>query len=289
MAFDETVIGQDFGPFPFEYDWKDTALYALASGATVDELDLLLETRGPKVLPTYSVVMAFQALFEALTKLGGNLGTLVHGGQRCVVERPLPPEAKVFTTCRVSGLYDKGSSALAVFEGETVNLAGDRLASTEWRMFYRGAGGFGGPRGSREPGSASRSSDSSSAPQAAVVDSVEMATQDTQALLYRLASGDLNPLHADPAFAAAVGFERPILHGLCTLAHAARAIIQARCQGDPDRLRMIEGRFSKPVIPGQTITTEISTVGVGTVDYLTRVGETAVISNGHAQYVVDPT
>ncbi|MBK8013684.1 MAG: MaoC family dehydratase N-terminal domain-containing protein [Deltaproteobacteria bacterium] len=322
MAFDETVIGRDFGPFPFEYDWKDAALYALASGATVRELDLLLETRGPKVLPTYAVVVAFEALLAALSKLGGTVGTLVHGGQRCVVDRPLPSAAKVFTTCRVTGLYDKGTSALAVFDAETVDLAGDRLAHTEWRMFYRGAGGFGGPRGpdsepassppscgasavsqaslspsSSSPSSSSSSSSSSqsfqsfpgaSVQEASVLESVSMTTQDTQALLYRLASGDLNPLHADPAFAAAVGFERPILHGLCTLAHAARAIIRARCAGDADRLRMIEGRFSKPVLPGQTITTDVLRVGDGAVDYVTRVGDIAVITHGHAEYVVEP-
>ena len=107
MAFNREVIGKDFGPPEFSYGWKDVALYALASGATTDELDLLLETRGPKVLPTFSVVGALKPLHESLTQLCGNILNLVHGAQKCVIPRPLSPEGKLFTTCRVTGLYAK--------------------------------------------------------------------------------------------------------------------------------------------------------------------------------------
>ncbi len=278
MPFDSALIGKPFGPFEFSYTWKDAALYALASGATPAELDLLLETRGPKVLPTFSVAVTLTPLQTALRALGGNILTLVHGGQRCTMHRPIPREAKLSTTCTVSALWDKGKGALAIYQTKTVDEKNEPLFDTEWQIFYRGEGGFGGERG----------------PDAAVFDpparapdaTLEMPTQPTQALLYRLASGDMNPIHSDPEIAAKAKFPKPILHGLCTFAHASRAVVNALCGGDPDRLRHLEGRFSRPVFPGDTIVTEIWRIADAESYYVVKVKERdeVVMTHGRALY-----
>lgn len=278
MAFDHSIIGKPFGPFTHTYDWKSTALYALGCGAGTGELDLLLETRGPKVLPTYSVVVSFEALWAALRALGGNLLTLVHGGQRCVIHRPIPASGALKTTCTVTGLYDKGKGALAVYSTHTTDEAGAPLFDTEWQIFYRGEGGFGGERGPEAPAyepPAGKAADAT----------LEMPTAPSQALLYRL-SGDLNPIHSDPEVAKAAGFPKPILHGLCTFGHAARAAVQELCGGDPDRLTAIEGRFSKPLFPGDTIVTELWTVGEGEAFYVTKTKEAGapVITHGRVTF-----
>lgn len=274
MGFDQSVIGKEFGPFELEYSWKDTALYALGCGAGSNELDLLLETKGPKVLPTYSVVFSFESLHNALVSLGGNVLTLVHGGQSCVLHRPIPSSGVVKTTCVVKALYDKGKGALAIFETKTLDEKNEPICDTEWQIFYRGEGGFGGERG---PGAPDYKPPEGKDPD----HHVEMPTQDTQALLYRL-SGDVNPIHADPAVARAVGFPKPILHGLCTYGHAARAVVNTLCGGDSDKLTSIEGRFTKPVFPGDTIVTDIWKIGETEAYYATKVKERdeAVITLG---------
>jgi acyl dehydratase len=275
MPFDSSIIGKPFGPFEFSYDWKDTALYALASGATTSELDMLLETRGPKVLPTFSVAVTLEPLQSALRKLGGNLLTLVHGGQRCTMHRPIPPQGKLSTTCTVTALWDKGKGALAVYETKTVDEKKEPLFDTEWQIFYRGEGGFGGERGPDAP--------SNDPPDRAPDAIIEMPTQPTQALLYRIASGDLNPIHSDPDVAAKAKFPKPILHGLCTFAHASRALVTGT---DPTSLRHIEGRFSKPVFPGDTIVTSVWKMSPVEARYVVSVKETGdvVMTHGLARF-----
>jgi acyl dehydratase len=277
MPFDSSLIGKPFGPFEFSYGWKDVALYALGAGATTQELDLLLETRGPKVLPTFSVAVAVHPLQTALRALGGNYLTLVHGGQRCTMHRPIPPSGTLSTTSTVTALWDKGKGALAVYETKTKDEKGEPVFDTEWQIFYRGEGGFGGERG---PDGASYDP-----PDRAPDHVVEMPTQPTQALLYRLASADLNPIHADPEVAAKAKFPKPILHGLCTFAHASRALVNAACNGNPDRLRHLEGRFSKPVFPGDTIVAELWRMDNAEVRYVVKVKERdeVVMTHGFAR------
>jgi acyl dehydratase len=266
VAFDRSVVGKTFGPAFFSYDWHRTSLYALASGAGTDELDLVLETRGPKVLPTFSVVPAHLPLVESLRALGGNMLTLVHGQQKCVIHRPIPPEATLSTTARVTALYDKGKGALALIETTSSGPDGEPVCSTEWGIFYRGEGGFGGDRGPEAP---PYTPPEGKAPEFRI----PMATRADQALIYRLASEDLNPIHSDPGIATAAGFPRPILHGLCSFGFAGRALVNALMGGDPERLVSIEGRFSKPVFPGETIATAIWPIGEGEAYFVSTVEE----------------
>jgi len=281
VAFNLSAVGQTFGPKTLRYDWQRTVLYALGCGAGASELDVLHEKRGPKVLPTFSVVAAHEPLLESLVAVGGNLLTLVHGAQKCIAHKPIPAEGTLETTAKLSGLYDKGKGALGIIETRTLDSKGELVAETEWQIFFRGEGGFGGERGPEAP--------SFLPPEGKAADhDLEMPTRDTQALLYRIPSGDLNPIHADPALAAKVGFPKPILHGLCTFGHAARAAINSLCGGDPDRLRSIEGRFSKPVFPGDTIATSLWRIREGEAYFTTRVKERdePVITLGRVTYAV---
>lgn len=265
MSFDLGAIGKEFGPTEHRYDWREVSLYALACGAGTDELDLVLDTRGPKVLPTFSVVPALDALKPAMAALGGSLLTVVHGAQRCTALGPIDPEGTLSTVCIPTALYDKGKGALAVYETRTRDARGREVFSTEWQLFFRGEGGFGGERGPDAP--------RYEPPAGRAPDHVlEMKTLETQALLYRLL-GDTNPLHSEPAVATSVGFPRPILHGLCTFGHACRAAVRALAGGDPTRITQVEGRFTKPVLPGDTIVTRLWSMDGGEAFFETAVAE----------------
>lgn len=269
MPFNLDVVGKQFGPVDLTYDFQRVATYALGCGAGVDELDLLLENRGPKVLPTFSVVPAHGPLVQALGGLGGNVLTLVHGTQKCTIHKPLPPAATLTTTATIKALYDKGKGALAVFETNTVDQTGEAICDTEWGIFYRGEGGFGGERGPEAP--------DFTPPEGQAPDHVvEHVTLPTQALLYRLPSNDMNPIHSDPGIARKAGFDKPILHGLCTFGHAGRAAVNSLCGGDPTKLKSIEGRFSKPVFPGETIVTQLWSIADGEAYFVSGVAEREV-------------
>ena len=109
-------------------------------------------------------------------------------------------------------------------------------------------------------------------------------TRPDQALIYRL-SGDRNPLHADPVFASRGGFDRPILHGLCTYGFTGRALLHALCGSDPDRFDSMYGRFSRPVMPGDELVTSIWRDGDGSALFRTATGDgTVVIDKGRVGF-----
>jgi acyl dehydratase len=247
MAINPGVVGRPTAPQSHEYTWKDTVLYALGIGAKTDELDYLFEGCGPKVSPTFAVVPTFFANITAMAEIGGNLLNVVHGGQKIRVHRPIPPSGTLTTVATVTGLYDIIKMAQAIVSTKTTDAQGELLFETEWSVIYRGEGGFGGPR---PPESVKAT------PPARPSDfRVEETTTETQALLYRL-SGDLNPLHADPAIGQLAGFGKPILHGLCTYGFVGRAVVKSLCGGDGGKLRSLSAQFRKPVWPGETLITE---------------------------------
>lgn len=231
-----------------EYSWQDVALYALGVGAKAeDELDFLFEGRGPKVLPTYAVVPTFDVPSNLLGELGGNLLGVVHGGQKIRCHKPFAPKGKLTTVGKVAGLYDLKKMAQVVLSSETKDEQGELVCETEWSIIFRLDGGFGGPRPPQ--------SEKVPAPEREPDFEVEEKTLPEQALLYRIAGGDYNPLHADPSVGEAAGFGRPILHGLCTYGYAGRAVVSQVCDGDPARLKSLSGQFRKPVWPGDTLVT----------------------------------
>ncbi len=249
MALDLSIIDKPSEPYSFTYTWKDVVLYALGVGAKKSELDYLYEGRGPKVLPSFVVVPMFQPMLDCIVKTGGDLSMVVHGAQRVRLHGDVPPAATLTTVARVAGIYDMRKFAIVLVDTEIKN-EDKLLAETRSQIIIRGAGNFGGETPPKEPKVAEVPKDK--APDFRV----EEATTPEQALLYRL-SGDLNPLHADPEFAARVGFEQgPILHGLCTFGHMVRHAAKGAFGGDASKLRAFECTFRKPVWPGDTLVTE---------------------------------
>jgi acyl dehydratase len=240
---------------PVERSWSSTdcLLYALGVGAgSLDATDFELEyttensaDRPQRVLPTFAAVVGGGG--PPRTTLGSfDPAMLVHGEQAIELSGPIPPGGTVRTTSVVTGIYDKGSGAVVVSESTSVDAhSGEpRFASTT-SLFIRGEGGFGGERGP--------STSADPWPGREPDDVVTYAVRPDQALVYRL-SGDRNPLHSDPVFAKRAGFDRPILHGLCTYGFTGRALLHAVCGSDPARFRSMSGRFSRPTYPGDTLT-----------------------------------
>lgn len=246
MPIDLGLIGRRSQPIPFRYEWKDAVLYALSVGCKTDELDFVYEGRGPKVLPTFAAVPSFSAMVGVVADMQCNPMMILHGEQRIVLHRPIPPAATLSTISEVKAIYDKGKGALVVVETKTVDDKDEPVFDNVFSLFARGEGGFGGERGPE----ADKSEPPSRAPDFELTET----TSPEQALLYRL-NGDLNPLHADPAMARYAGFEKPILHGLCTFGFAGRAVLRGAADGDPARLRSFGARFAGTVLPGETLTT----------------------------------
>ena len=249
MALNLALVGKKSLALSHSYTWRDAVLYALGVGARMPtELDYLYEASGPKVIPTFAVVPSFTTLVNVCSQLGANLMMIVHGEQKVIQHRPIPPNGTFQTVAEVTGIYDKGKGALVVVEARTTDEKGEPVFDNVFSIFVRGAGGFGGERG----------------PEALVADvptdrapdfSVTERTSAEQAALYRL-SGDLNPLHVSASFAKMAGFERPILHGLCTYGYACRAVLHSVCGSDPARFRSFAARFSGTVFPGDELTTQ---------------------------------
>jgi len=200
---------------------------------------------------------------------------LVHAEQAFELHRPLSAEGSVRATSKVTGIYDKGSGALVVSEATAVDPAtGETVITSRSSAFIRGAGGFGGDRGPR---------DDWAQPGRAPDHQVTYTTRPEQALIYRL-SGDRNPLHSDPTFAARAGFERPILHGLCTYGVTGRALLHALAGSDPARFASMSGRFSSPVLPGEPLTVSIWAGDGSAMFRTTKDDGTVVIDRGRAAF-----
>ncbi len=251
MPIDIDAVGRESEPYTASWDSTAPLLYSLGVGAGIDEPAFTTETTEgvPQlVLPTFALVIG--SSLERMPQFGTyDLAKLVHGEQRLTLHRPIPTEGDVIVRQKIVGIYDKGKAAVVGSEREVVDAAdGSPLFTTYSSSFVGGEGGWGGDRG---PAVAPKV-----IPDRVPDVSITYRTSPDQALIYRL-SGDRNRLHTDPAFAKGGGFERPILHGLCTYGFAGRALLHGLCGSDPARFRHVEGRFSAVVLPGDSLTTEM--------------------------------
>jgi acyl dehydratase len=286
MPINPDAVGSRGEPFEHSWDEKDCMLYALGVGAGTDELAFTTEnTRDTelKALPTMPVVLASGG-FGALRTIGDfNPAMLVHGEQRVELFGPIPSKGTVSNVGEITAIWDKGKGAVVELAVTGTNVAtGTPLFSSAMALFIRGEGDFGGERGPSGPRNV--------APDRAADHEVSQTTSADQALLYRL-SGDRNPLHSDPSFAAMGGFDRPILHGLCTYGFAGRALLHTLCGSDPARMRSVEGRFSASVFPGEELTTRIWTTGDGEAVFTTSasgsgLGDRVVLDGGRVTFDV---
>ena len=265
MPINHDVVGAEGAPIVHSWTSKDALLYAVGVGAGIDELAFTTENSHDvpqRVLPTMAAVIG-AGVSGAISAIGSfDFAMLVHGEQSFVQHREIPVEGSLTATGKIIGIYDKGSGAVVAVEGECVdNATGETLLTVGSAIFIRGEGGWGGDRGP--------SGDRNAAPDRAADASVSYRVRPDQALTYRL-SGDRNPLHSDPWFAALAGFDRPILHGLCTYGFTGRALLHTMCGSDPAKFRSMEGRFASPVFPGEELTIEMWNEGVGECIFQTR-------------------
>jgi acyl dehydratase len=250
MPINPEAVGAKGEPSKRSWTSKDALLYAVGIGAGTDELQYTTENTkniDQKVFPTFAVIVGGGGI--PMREVGSfNPTLMVHGEQGIELLSEIPAEGEIESVGECTAIYDKGSAAVLEFTSESKNVAtGEVLLRTRTSLFCRGEGGWGGDRGPSEKIQfPSRPSDQQ----------VSYKTREDQALTYRL-SGDRNPLHSDPSFAAMGGFEKPILHGLCTYGFTGRGLLNEICGGDAGRFKSMNARFSKPVFPGDTLTVSI--------------------------------
>jgi 3-hydroxyacyl-CoA dehydrogenase/3a,7a,12a-trihydroxy-5b-cholest-24-enoyl-CoA hydratase len=290
----DEAVGHEYPPVHGVFTERDLSLYALGVGAARDPLDAgelayvyEMSGAGFKMAPTFPVALAMRAVFD-LAKEGKQAPGLhygfdrvLHGEQYTEIRAPWPKNGSVTHKIRIKDIFDKGKGALVISAITAIDESGQELAYHENTTFVRGAGGWGGDRGP----SAEVNVPPNRPPDAVV----EEKTDANQALLYRL-SGDWNPLHADPAFAKNFGFERPILHGLCTFGFAGRHVV-SKCApgGDPRLFKSIKARFAESVFPGETLVTEMWKENETRVIFTTKVKERSkvVISNAAVEFFAE--
>lgn len=278
----DKLINWKFDEIEQTYTSKDTILYALGVGLSMDPLDLqqlrFTYEEDLLALPTMAVVLAYPGFFLKNPEFGVDWVKVLHGEQGIEIHKPLPAEGTVVGVTKINEIIDKGAGKGAlIYSSRTVHdkKTGDKLATLRSTTFARGDGGFGGPtEGAPKP---------HELPDRAPDSTVELKTLPQQALIYRL-NGDFNPLHADPRVATAAGFKAPILHGLASLGVAGHAVLRQACNYDPTKLKEFNLRFSSPVYPGETLVTEMWHDGDVT-SFRCRVKERdiVVLNNGYAK------
>jgi acyl dehydratase len=274
---------------PARYSWtsKDALLYALGVGAgqsdpTGFELEFTTENTqevDQRVLPTMPVVIAMGG-GPGLPSWGDfDFRMLLHGEQGVTVHGPIPADGEVESVARIIGIYDKGKAAVVRLENVSTYVdSGQPAFTTRFAAFIRGEGGC-GTRGDDV-------ADPPKMPERAPDHEVSYATRADQALLYRL-NGDRNPLHSDPTIAKFAGFDRPILHGLCTYGFTGRALLHQLCGSDVAKFGSMDNRFSKPVMPGDTLTVRMWIEQPGRALYQTVNQDGATVIDGGV-FVYEP-
>ena len=278
----EDLLGLEFPVSKQTYSKRDAMLYALALGLGSDPLDekqlQFVYEDGLRVLPTMGVVLAHPGFWPREMNTGLDWRKIVHGEQGLTLHKPLPISGLVEGYSKIVDIIDKGEGkgALVYYQRQVKNAeTGELLCTSTQTLFCRGDGGIGGPSGAvsapheipaREPDYQGM-----------------FVTLPQSALLYRLC-GDVNPLHADPGVAKSAGFDRPILHGLACFGIAGQAVLKLACDYQPEKLKSIQGRFTAPVFPGESLEVSVWLDGE-IISYCVRVVErdVVVIDNGRAE------
>lgn len=279
MPINPDAVGTQGEPFVVSWNSKDCLLYAVGIGAGANDLAFTTENSidvKQQVYPTFPVIITRDP-GSPMRNIGTfNPAMLVHGQQAVTLHRPVPVEGSARMVTRITGIYDKGKGAVVATEQVAVDANdGSPMFTLNSSAFIRGEGGWGGDRG---PGG-----DKNVPPSRAADHTVTYATSPDQAYVYRL-SGDRNPLHSDPKFAAMGGFDRPILHGLCTYGFTGRALLKSLCDNDAARFTHIEGRFASPVFAGESLTISIWTTNPGEAVFTTAVGDRTVLDQGLVRF-----
>jgi acyl dehydratase len=279
MSLDPEAVGFVGDPTKVSWTSTDALLYAVSLNFGAADLAYVTENStgiDQRVVPTFPVVVG-----RGAGSVVGNLGTfdramMVHGRQTVSLHRPVSVSATVTIQQRVAAMYDKGTAAVVVLETTATDEAdGTPMYTLAASLFMKGEGGWGGDRGPVGP--------QVTCPERPPDHRITYQTSPAQALLYRL-NGDRNPLHSDPSVAALGGFDRPILHGLCTYGFTGRGLLTMLCGGDSARFKHVEGRFVSPVIPGESLTVSCWHVAEGEAVFSTSVNDRVVIDQGLVRF-----
>lgn len=277
MALNLDAVGKTIGPISKDYTWKDAVLYALGVGAGFSDLEYCYE-KDLKVIPSFAITTLYEVMPQALGLTNVNLPGILHGEQELIFHNPIPTEGTMISEGKILNYYDKGEQkgALVVAEAETRHSNGQKLFTSNMTIFSRLDGGFGGENRPREK---------FEFPDRDPDFTVAMSPSKDQPLIYRL-SGDTFQLHVDPEFAKMAGFEKPIMHGLCTHGYACRALIQSLIPGEPEKARRMNCRFSRPLYPGMSLQVQIWKTGEGRAVWRIQNVENQdiVIDNGLFEY-----
>lgn len=266
------VASLRFADVEAEHTQRDSLLYALSLGFGQDPLDAqelpyvyeALPDRSLRVVPTQAVILGWQPFWQDDPKAAIDWQRIVHGEEHVRLHAPLPVALRLRAAHRLVSVQDKGAGRGALLQIDTELFDRDRgthLASLSSVQFLRGDGGCG-------------SWGTPTTPTLPVIGDtlqpfacVDLATTPQAALLYRVASRDWMPIHADPGIARAAGFERPISHGLNNLGLACRAVLRRCAAAEPQRVRAIAVRFVNPGLPGDTVRVELFDGGAGRVQF----------------------
>ena len=273
MALNLDAVGKKLGPVTKDYNWKDVVLYALGVGAGFSDLNYCYE-KNLKVIPSFSIAAIFDFLSHYASNAEINLAGILHGEQDLIFHQPIPVEGTFTTEGKITHMYDKGEKkgALVIGESDTYHSNGKKLFTSIITLFSRFDGGFGGENAPKE---------TFTYPDRAPDFEIEESPSPDQPLLYRL-SGDVFALHVDSEFAKMAGFEKPIMHGLCTYGYSCRALLESIVPGEPEKVRRLKCRFSKTLYPGDPIKIQIWKTDDNTAVWKTINSKTGedVITNG---------
>jgi acyl dehydratase len=289
MALNLEAVGKTIGPVGKDYTWKDVVLYALGVGSGFSELEYCYEKQ-LKVLPSFSIAAIFDFFAHIGVTSNVNMAGILHGEQRLIFHHPIPTEGKLTTQGKITHYYDKGAEkgALVVAESDTYHSNGYKLFTSIMTIFSRLDGGFGGDNTPLGGGIICHTSPPKEAfvfPDSTPDFIVDAHPSESQPLIYRL-SGDIFDLHVNPDFAKMAGFEKPIMHGLCTHGYACRALVQSLVPGMPEKVRRMDCRFTKALYPGVPIQTLIWKTGDGKAVWRTVNAQNGavVMDNGVFEY-----
>ncbi|EGC28796.1 hypothetical protein DICPUDRAFT_59190 [Dictyostelium purpureum] len=250
----QKVLNAKFNKYEYHLTTKQVSLYALSIGCGRKDLKYVYEgSHDFSALPTIGVIFPGQIIVDIISEgipgLEFDPMMLLHGEQYLEIKNPIPTQGIFETETKITGLYDKGKGALLLFDCLTSDKSnGKPIFLNRFSFYIRGIGGFGGPKQPVEK--------TEKIPQRKPDATFSQKTTEDQAAIYRLAGGDLNPLHIDPEMSKIGGFKVPILHGLCTFGIASRGVVEHFCGNDPSKLKNIRVRFSNIVYPGETIESE---------------------------------
>lgn len=279
----DKVTTRTFPETQATYTSKDVILYALGVGFGAEPLDekhlRFVFEENLQVTPTFGNVLAMPSFWAREAEYGIDWRKLLHAEHRLVMHHPIAPDGAVVGRHQILGVRDKGIDAGAMLyqHKDLIDAANDDLiCSVTTTLMLRGDGGCG------DFGAAPEALEL--LPERAADIRMDVQTLELSPLIYRL-SGDLNPLHIDPAVARYAGFERPILHGLCTKGFLGYALLKTFCDFDPSRLKSMALRFSRPVVPGDKLAIEFWGVSPGIVRFRASVPErnVVVLDRGRAE------